>query len=242
MDFASFSSSRLDSTNSPLKATAAAKSSPLKINTCSTPTRLTVLHFNLRLYWNSPRWIFKSGTEINLESVQGLKKQAWNCILTQLRSEKKIHVSVTVMEAPENAQVALLHLSHTSEPVLSKTLQRKQTLQYHWDVKMTDSTDTQSLGRKQLLRHTTRDWEVTVSCSKTIFLVCCGQCAYCARRPACLLSPASRCATYFLGLPTVSVSSFRWHRLFWLADGDSFCSVLCYHVCLNLTGNRDYSF
>lgn len=61
------------------------------------------------------------------------------------------------MEALENARVALLQLSHTSEPVLSKTLQRKQTLWYDGDVKMTDSIDTHSLGRKQLLRHMTRD-------------------------------------------------------------------------------------
>lgn len=60
-------------------------------------------------------------------------------------------------EAPANAQIALPHLSHTSEPALSKTLQRKQSLQYRQDVKMTDSIDTHSLGRKQLLRHMTRD-------------------------------------------------------------------------------------
>lgn len=51
--------------------------------------------------------------------------------------------------------------SHTSVTPVSlhcqKHYRENNPLQYRQDVKMTDSIDTHSLGRKQLLRHMTRD-------------------------------------------------------------------------------------
>lgn len=79
-----------------------------------------------------------------------------------------------------------------------------------------DLIDAYSLGRMQLLRYVTRDWEITVQHSKTNVSVCCGQHrSQCITRvsPSCLLNPTSRCATCFLRLLMVSVRSFRSHTL-----------------------------
>lgn len=87
-------------------------------------------------------------------------------------------------------------------------------------------------------------WQVTEKLQypavKPLFWFVGGNRTLCVGRLGCLLSPLSRCAT---DVPICSSGSlwdqfFRRDRLSGSADSDSSCSELCYHVCLNIPGNR----